>query len=293
MAISGRTTLMGLLGDPVSHSLSPAMHNAALQQLGVDAVYLPFPCHSTNLNTVLKGLAAVGVRGLNVTIPHKQAVIEHLGHVSPVAAAIGAVNTLNWDPERGIWKGHNTDIEGFLAPLRRQAESRWQSAQAVILGSGGAARAAIQGCHQLGIPKIAVVGRDPDKLQSLGSSWPQLSLHFWTELATLLPNTQLVVNSTPIGMQGHDWGASPLSTEQIQLTSPGTLFYDLIYTPNPTELLRQADRLGYPTQDGLEMLIRQGAIALAGWLHLTDGIPEEVVARMRRAAQEHLGLRVG
>jgi shikimate dehydrogenase len=290
MAISGRTTLIGLLGDPVSHSLSPAMHNAALEQLGVDAVYLPFPCHSSDLEAVLRGLAAVGVRGLNVTIPHKQAVIEHLGQINPVAAAIGAVNTLNWDPETNRWIGHNTDIAGFLDPLRRQTEIRWQSAQAVILGSGGAARAAIQGCHQLGIPKIAVVGRDREKLHALGSTWPQLSLHHWADLPTLLPNIQLVVNSTPIGMQGHDLEASPLSIQQIKLTAPGTLFYDLIYTPNPTELLKQADRLGYPTQDGLEMLIRQGAIALAGWLHLPDGIPEDVVDMMRWAAKNHLGL---
>lgn len=285
MPISGRTSLFGLLGDPVAHSLSPAMHNAALAELGIDGVYLPFPCKAKDLESVLSGLAAVGVRGINVTIPHKQAVISHLSQVDPAAAAIGAVNTLDWDPTAGFWRGRNTDVEGFVAPLRGLQNG---FSQALILGSGGAARAAIQGCVQLGIPEIGVVGRRHQSLQALQAIWPNLRIRLWDQLNEQLPRADLVVNATPIGMTGHGFEDSPLSVEQIKRAPRQALFYDLIYTPRPTMLLEQASALGYKTQDGLEMLIRQGSSALAGWLGFEDGIPDAALDQMRQAVLAQL-----
>lgn len=290
MPISGRTRLFGLLGDPVAHSLSPAMHNAALAELGIDGVYLPFPCQAKDLKSALSGLAAVGVGGLNVTIPHKQAVIAHLGQVDPAAAAIGAVNTLDWDPTAGFWRGRNTDIEGFVTPLI----GLQKFTQALILGSGGAARAAIQGCVQLGIPDIVVVGRRTQNLLTLQAIWPSLRIRLWDQLKDQLPTADLVVNATPIGMTGHGFEDSPLSVDQIKLAPRQALFYDLIYTPRPTVLLKQASGLGYGTQDGLEMLIRQGSSALAGWLDFEAGIPDTAIDKMRQAAFAQLqGLNQG
>lgn len=294
MAISGSTGLLGLLGDPVAHSLSPAMHNAALTVLGLDWVYLPFPCRGKDLGAVLAGLGSVGVRGLNVTIPHKQAVMAHVSAVDPLAAQIGAVNTLVRVEERGEWhwQGRNTDIEGFCYPLVTRWQRDWGQVTALVLGSGGAARAAIQGCLHLGIPKVVVVARDPAKGATLANSPvnSQIQVCDWSDLQAHLGEASLIINSTPVGMKGQDQHRSPLSSEQLAQAPPGSLVYDLIYTPNPTVLLQQAGSLGYDTQDGLEMLVRQGAAALAAWVGL-EGIPDEAVNAMRGAAMGHLGLR--
>ena len=135
LPISGSTALAGVLGDPVRHSLSPAMHNAALAELGLNWVYLALPAPADQLAVVLQGLEAVDCRGLNVTLPHKQAVADLCHSLSPLAQRVGAVNTLVWHPQGG-WFGENTDVEGFLAPLR-SCEQNWQGRRAVILGCGG------------------------------------------------------------------------------------------------------------------------------------------------------------
>ena len=137
--ISGTTGLIGLLGQPVSHSLSPVMHNAALKAMDLDWRYLALPCEAEDLEAVLDGLKAVGCRGLNVTIPHKQQIAGLCRELSPLARRLGAVNTLTPLANDG-WHGHNTDAEGFLAPLQEHAEE-WRGSEAVVLGCGGSARA--------------------------------------------------------------------------------------------------------------------------------------------------------
>jgi shikimate dehydrogenase len=156
-AILGTTKLLGVIGYPIEHSLSPVMHNAAIDHLGVNYVYLPFAIHPNDLPQAIDGFAAIGLQGFNVTIPHKQAIVPLLQEVSDVAKAIGAVNTV-WRNELG-WSGTNTDIEGFLSPLR-DCDRPWKHSSAVILGNGGAARAVVAGCHLLGCGEIHVVGRE-------------------------------------------------------------------------------------------------------------------------------------
>ena len=150
--ISGTTELIGLLGQPVSHSLSPVMHNAALKAMALDWRYMAFPCDAENLKAVLDGLQAMGCRGLSVTIPHKQQVVGLCQELSPLARRLGAVNTLTPLKEGG-WHGHNTDMEGFLAPLQTQLE-QWLGAEAVVLGCGGSARAVVAGLQQLPLTAI-------------------------------------------------------------------------------------------------------------------------------------------
>lgn len=283
--ITGKTKLLGVIGYPIEHSLSPVMHNAAIAELGVDYAYLPFAIKPADLPAAIAGFAAIGLQGFSVTIPHKQAIIPLLTGVSPLAQAVGAVNTV-WQTEQG-WQGTNTDVVGFLAPLK-VLERDWSQTIAVILGNGGAARAVVAACAELGCAAVQVVGRDRQKLQDFQQSWQtspltvNLQTHLWQELPQLLPTAGLIVNTTPIGMHPHV-AHSPIPSEIWTGWQPGAIAYDLIYNPRPTLFLQQATQQGAVTFDGLEMLIQQGAAALELWLG--QSVP---VAVMRRSLQEYL-----
>ncbi|MDF5736692.1 MULTISPECIES: shikimate dehydrogenase [unclassified Nostoc] len=287
--ITGKTKLLGVIGHPVEHSRSPVMHNAAIAHLGLDYVYLPFPIEPQNLEIAIAGFAAIGVVGFNVTIPHKQAIIPLLSEITPLAQAIGAVNTVS--RQNNKWVGTNTDIEGFLAPLQTTYKQDWSQKVAVILGNGGAARAVVAGCHQLGFAKIYVLGRNVEKLQAFCDSWnnspieENLQVGTWDELAKLIPQADLLVNTTPIGMYPKV-DESPLSVEEIANLPTGAIAYDLIYIPKRTQFLEQAEKQGAIAIDGLEMLVQQGVAALKIWLQ-PETIPVEV---MRQALREDLGL---
>ena len=294
----GSTALVGVLGDPVRHSLSPAMHNAALAALGLDWVYLALPVAAADLATVVAALEALDCRGLNVTIPHKQAVAALAAELSPLAQRLGAVNTLVRRPGGG-WLGTNTDVEGFLAPLREgnRPEQRAPGQRAVVLGCGGSALAVLAGLEQLGFSSIAVAGRNANALAALQvgcRDWlPALEPLAWTtandeRLLQALAQADLVVNCTPVGMAStRDPMAanrSPLAAAALDRLRPGSGVYDLIYTPRPTTLLQGAAERGCRTWDGLEMLVQQGAAALRLWSG-RDSVP---VDAMRQAALECL-----
>ncbi len=286
MAIKGTTQLLGVIGYPVKHSLSPLMHNAALAHLNADYAYLPFPVRPEALGEAIAGFAAIGLRGFNITIPHKQAIMPLLDEVSEVARAIGAVNTV-WRKE-DRWCGTNTDAAGFLAPLKA-LDRNWETLPALVLGSGGAARAVVAACHQLGCQQIWVVGRSPHKLETLVQSWlatPEITAKLsglpWNQLVDYLPKAGLVINATPVGMHPHV-GASPLSEQEISLIEAGAIAYDLIYTPRPTQFLQSAKAANLTAIDGLEMLVQQGAAALEIWLE-----QPAPVAVMRQALLDHL-----
>ena len=293
-SISGSTALAGVLGDPVRHSLSPAMHNAALAELGLNWVYLALPAPADQLAVVLRGLEAVDCRGLNVTLPHKQAVAGLCHSLSPLAERVGAVNTLVRRPQGG-WLGENTDVEGFLAPLL-STEQNWQGRRAVVLGCGGSARAVVAALVELGCSSIAMAGRSANRLGALLTtcqSWaPQLRALEWAEncgaLAEALALADLVVNTTPIGMTAAGnpdaTHQCPLSHGELESLRAGATVYDLIYTPRPTALLLAATSRGCRSLDGLEMLVQQGAASLRRW----SGLKQMPVAAMRRAALAQL-----
>lgn len=289
--ITGKTKLLGVIGHPIEHSLSPFMHNAAIAALNLDYVYLPLPVRPEDLPAAIAGFAAVGFVGFNVTIPHKQAILPLLSEVSLDAQAIGAVNTVCRNGNK--WFGTNTDIKGFIAPLPTYNQD-WSQTVALILGNGGAARAVVAGCAQLGCAEIHVAGRNQMRLQEFFNSWiksplwvdshlaAKLHVHTWEELPTLIPQATLLVNTTPTGMYP-DVEASPLSAAQMANLVPGAIVYDLIYNPRPTVFLQQAQQYGAITIDGLEMLVQQGAAALEMWLQ--QSVPVDV---MRAALQQHL-----
>jgi shikimate dehydrogenase len=295
--IRGSTALVGLLGDPVRHSLSPAMHNAALAELELDWVYLALPVPAAELAGAVRALAAMGCRGLNVTIPHKRAAADLAGDRSPLASRLGAVNTLVPRPEGGWW-GTNTDVEGFSQPLREAAGpgQSWRGKRALVLGCGGSARAVVAALVELGLDTIQLAGRRPEALRDFlagcagwspgigGVDWPGRPGDLAAELAT----ADLVVNTTPVGMaaagDGDAAARCPLAEADLEALRPSTVVYDLIYTPRPTRLLAIAAARGCPVVDGLEMLVGQGAAALRLW----SGRAEVPVAAMRRAALAQL-----
>ena len=275
MRITGTTQLLGVIGYPVEHSFSPLMHNAAIAHLNAQGIaanfaYLPFPIAPESLEKAIAGFTAIGLRGFNITIPHKQTIIPLLNEVSDLACAIGAVNTV-WRTEAG-WHGTNTDAAGFMAPLKALNKD-WSARPAIVLGSGGAARAVVAACVQLGCPEVWVVGRSPAKRETFAQSWAaapdilvKLSVLPWDTLAESLPKAGLIVNATPVGMSPHA-EASPLKEEEIEKLRKGAIAYDLIYTPRPTRFLQQAKAVGLTTIDGIEMLVQQGAAALEIWLN--------------------------
>lgn len=286
LAITGKTKVFGIIGNPIEHSLSPPMQNAALHGLGVDGVYVPFGVDGQQLSAAMAGLWAIGVQGFNVTIPHKQAVMPHLVTLTESAQAIGAVNTV-WRTEQG-WAGTNTDVLGFMAPLRTQTV-KWAESRVVILGYGGAARAVVAGCQQLGCQDIWVVGRSAQKLDRFAQSWQHsplpvdLKTGLWDALGSLLGKTTLLVNTTPLGMSPRIED-SPVSKGDLATLPPGAIAYDLIYTPRPTRFLQLAAECGLTTLDGFEMLVQQGAVALEIWTQKSP--PVEI---MRQALAAHLG----
>jgi shikimate dehydrogenase len=311
-SISASTALVGVLGDPVRHSLSPAMHNAALRELGLDWVYLALPVQAGDLEVVVRALEALDCRGLNVTLPHKRAVAALAAELTPLARRVGAVNTLV-RRDAGGWLGTNTDVTGFLAPLRAgsgggsQPLPALEGGQALVLGCGGSARAVVAGLVELGVEGIQLAGRRPEALaafQADCSAWaPQLTPLIWPgasagpgEWRQALARADLVVNTTPLGMAAasprgeDDPGAScPLAPDDLDALRPGGLVYDLIYTPRPSRLLREIRQRGCIGIDGLEMLVQQGAAALGLWIAGALEPADVPVAAMRRAALEQLG----
>jgi shikimate dehydrogenase len=298
--IDGATALVGVLGDPVRHSLSPVMHNAALAELGLNWAYLALPTPAAELAGVLRALEALDCRGLNVTLPHKQAVAALADALSPLAQQLGAVNTLVRRAEGG-WFGTNTDVEGFLAPLRDGIGSaHWPGQRALVLGCGGSARAVVAGCAELNLERITVAGRRAATLESFIEScrpWaPGIEALVWDDtddpgsgpLSGALAQADLVVNTTPLGMAAAGDPAAamrcPLGPGQLDRLRPDTVVYDLIYTPRPTRLLREAAARGSRSLDGLEMLVQQGAAALRLW----SGQQLVPVESMRRAALARL-----
>lgn len=286
--ITGKTQLLAVIGHPIGHSLSPLMHNAALAEMGLDWRYVALPIAPEDLAIGVAGMGAIGIRGFNVTIPHKQAIMPLLVEVCPLAQAVGAVNTV-WRSAVG-WCGTNTDVAGFLSPLRG-LDRDWSTTRVLVLGHGGAARAVVAGCRELGCSGIRVIGRDADRLVAFRDSWSAaheltngLTIATWADLDQHLGEADLIVNTTPIGMAPNT-DASPLTDTQAEGIRPDSIAYDLIYVPNPTRFLQQAAGRGAIAIDGLEMLVGQGAAALGIWTE-----QEVPIETMRRTLRLHLGL---
>jgi len=270
--ITSQTSFIALIGNPVSHSFSPIMQNAALQYLGLDLIYIAIPCRDKDLELVLSSLKKINCKGLNITIPYKEKVFNHCSEISPIAHKLKAINTLKLNTEKE-WEGTNTDVEGFIYPLKTLNLINKQS---LVLGSGGAARSVIQGLINLNFSKISVVSRNKSSLDELIKNFGnqitiQGLLNNDNRTENLIKEADLIVNTTPVGMKkaANEESKLPYGETFWRSLKSRTIVYDLIYNPSPTPLLKFCAQKGCITIDGLQMLIAQGIKSLSFW---TDGL---------------------
>lgn len=247
--VTRKTLVYGVLGSPVSHSVSPAMHNAGFDALDLDAVYLPL--EATSVDDFFAFAQAVGLRGASVTAPFKEDVASRVGHMDDTATAVGAVNTLLFDGDR--WSGRNTDVSGFLSPLVGRMSLAGK--RAAVLGAGGAARGVAWGLVQQGAT-VRVCARRMDQARLVSRSvGAQVG-----EMPPTADSWDLLVNTTPVGTYPNG-SESPLTDGAVE----GGLVYDLVYNPAITKLIAQASKAGCETIGGLEMLVAQAREQFAWW----------------------------
>ena len=264
--ITGKTKICGLIGDPVAHTISPAMHNAAFVSLGLDYVYVPFPVKPNDLSKAIDGIRAFNICGLNVTIPHKVAVIPLLDSLDSLAEQIGAVNTIVND--NGKLKGYNTDALGFLQVLLKNGIEP-KGKQVVLLGAGGAARAISFALADHGA-ELTILNRKQELDWAVALA-AQVSKTYGEEinameldsinLQKVLAGADILVNATSVGMSPHI-EETPVTAG---LLKPCLVVYDIVYNPAETRLLREARQAGAQKIGGLDMLVGQGAAAFELW----------------------------
>jgi shikimate dehydrogenase len=278
--ITGTTKLLGVMGNPVAHSLSPLMHNAALASLSLDYCYLPLEIRPELLPQAVVGLKALGCQGFNVTIPYKEQIVASLDEVDDEALIIGAVNTVV--NREGKLVGYNTDGRGFLRSLAEEWDLGLRGEQVVVLGAGGAARAIVAGLASAGASKITIANRNVERGLLLKADLEQ---HYPCKIAVVdlsegkldkeLAASLLVVQTTPVGMYPHA-GDTPI-IEPSRLWKDSYV-YDIIFNPPETRFLLGAREQGCRTANGLGMLLHQGALSFEYW----TGI-EAPVKLMRQA----------
>ena len=262
--ISGKTKVCGVIGDPIEHTMSPAMHNVAFKKLGLDWVYLPFRVSKEEVSEAIDGMRALNIRGLNVTIPHKTTVIPFLDKLDPPAEKIGAVNTIGNDA--GILTGYNTDASGFLRAMLEKGVNP-EGKGIVVLGAGGASRG-ISFILAENSARLVIFNRRLEKAEDLARRVSQLAknevkaLELKAEnLAPVLKKADVLVNTTSVGMiPGSNETPVPAG-----LLKPGLVVFDIVYNPLKTRLLREAEAAGARTISGIEMLVWQGALAFEKW----------------------------
>ena len=282
--ITGKSSLVGLIGWPVEHSLSPVMHNAAFAELGLDWAYVPLAVAPTSVEQAVRGLTALSFVGANVTVPHKQAVIRYLDELNDAARITGAVNTIHI--QDGKYFGYNTDAIGFLNSLI-EADCHPKDMHVAVLGAGGASRAVVFALAKAEAAAVTVFNRTAERaaflVDDLADTFPDSHLHFAPltsqALIDLGDDVDLVINTTSVGMSP-DSDSNPWP-DDVPIPSHAA-FCDLIYNPLETTLLARARAAGNPTIDGLGMLVHQGALAFERWTGHTP--PVNVMQRALEAS---------
>jgi len=265
--VSGTTKIYGIIGDPVTHTLSPLMHNAAFREMGINCIYIPLKVKNTELNAAIEGIRALNIHGLNVTMPHKLTIVPIIDRLDPLAKKIGAVNTVVND--EGILTGYNTDAAGFIkALLENGVDPRGK--KIVVFGAGGVSRAICFALAELEC-EISITNRTVDRARKLANLVSNVSSKkiesfsmFEGTLYKPLSNADIVVNATSMGM-GEYIGRSIVTAG---LLHSSMVVFDTIYHPIETQLLRDAKKIGAQVIGGLDMLLWQGAIAFEKWTGL-------------------------
>ena len=290
LPISASTKLVGVMGWPVKHSLSPAMHNAALQVLGLNWCYVALPVQPGTVGAAVQGLAALGFMGCNITVPHKSSVIHMLDTIDPAAKALGAVNTLvisRQENDLAQVAGYNTDVPGFLGDLR-QHDFDPRERKSVIVGAGGAARGVAYALLSAGADQVVVLNRTLSRAEKLVADLSDSRLEAGQlnaeSLVAAVGAADLLVNTTTVGMwpniKGSIWPEGASIPEHVGV-------YDLVYNPLETALLRRVREDGAHPVDGLGMLARQGALALDLWTEGNLDV-DDIAALMRDVCMREL-----
>ena len=261
--LSAATTVVGVIGDPVAHSLSPLLHNTAFAELGLDWVSVGFRVEAGRTAEALVGARALGVRGLSVTMPHKDEAAHLVPDRSPLAERLGAVNCLVDTGE--AWRGENTDGAGLLAALCHRDGFAPGGRRCLVVGAGGAARAVIAALADAGAAEVIVVNRTPERA---AAALPLAGAVGRTGVPDDAPSCDLVVNATPLGMAGGTAGGAPTWPIDPSLLHAGQAVVDLVYHPSETPWMAAARSRGATVDNGLGMLVHQAALQLAAWTGL-------------------------
>jgi shikimate dehydrogenase len=276
--INHNTKIVGVMGHPIKHSLSPMMHNYAFNNLGLDFVYLPFDIASANLSDALQGMVALGVAGFNVTIPHKERIVECLDELSDSAKIVNAVNTVV--NENGKLHGYNTDVHGIIKTLE-DYKDEINGSTVSVLGSGGAARAVIYTLiSRFNVKKINIINRTVEKAELLKDYFSTKMLFEKIKTYELVPpdlievlhKSKLIVNASSIGMYPEEDDSSTTIPESFKKNQ---IVFDLVYNPSKTKLLTIAESQGAIVINGLKMFVEQGARAFELWTN--KKMPTELI----------------
>ena len=273
-----RIPLAGVIGSPIAHSKSPALHTHWLKTLGIAGHYIPIDVAQEDLEHIVKTLPKMGFVGVNVTVPYKEKVMDFADLVTDRAALIGSANTLSFRKDGKI-HADNTDSYGFIQNLRQKAPD-WdpKAGPAAILGAGGAARAVIAALVEVGVPEILISNRTKARAEKLKADFgKRLRVVDWVQAGNMLEEATTVINTTSLGMVGKPPLRVPLDGLQ-----KGTLVTDLVYAPLMTHLLNEANEAGCVTVDGLGMLLHQAVPAFERWFGVRPQVTDETRAAVLR-----------
>jgi shikimate dehydrogenase len=279
MTISGNARVAGVIGWPVGHSLSPRLHGYWISAYRIDGAYVPFAVSPDHLPEAIRSVAALGLVGINVTVPHKTAVLELVDVCDDSARRIGAINTIVVGPD-GALRGSNTDGFGFLESLRQEAPG-WDATggPAVVIGAGGAARAICVALQDAGAPDVRVVNRTEARAAQLVEEFgAPLRKTSWNDRAAALDGAALLVNTTTLGMHGQ-----PALDLALDALPDSAVVTDIVYVPLETPLLRAARTRGNRIVDGLGMLLHQARPGFAAWFGREPEVTAELRAHLLRA----------
>ena len=268
--ITGAAKKAGVVGWPVEHSRSPRLHGWWLQLYDVDGAYIPLPVRPDDLETAIRALPKLGFAGCNVTLPHKQAMLQVVDEIDPVARRIGAINTVVVDAD-GKLTGSNTDAFGFIEALREAVPNWRPNGPCVVLGAGGAARAVIVSLLDAGASELRLLNRTRDKAEELATLDPRIQVADWSERASALAGATLLVNTTSLGMVGN--AELELALDDLPVDA---LVNDIVYTPLYTSLLDRAMARGNRIVDGLGMLLHQARPGFAAWFGIEPAVSADL-----------------
>lgn len=288
--VTGKTRLIGVIGNPVEHSISPMLHNTLCRHFGVDIIYVPFKVEKSDLDNAVKGMKAINILGFNITIPYKKDIMKYIDDNTKEALLMGAVNTVkNID---GRFYGYNTDAEGFSRSFKQESRTNFRDKKVALIGAGGAARAIAVKVAMEGARKIYVVNRTESKarefIEMINGNVKNIAEYTLLDknyISSVFKESEIIINTTSVGMYPNIY-ESP--TDKFDIFSKGQIVYDVIYNPTKTKFLIEAENMGCKTINGLGMLFYQGMYAFEIWTGIK--LTEEVIKELNIAFKNNINI---